>query len=128
MRLTAITLCLTASLAYAQTYRLIDLGLVDDQPFLPVCINNNGVIAGYVERGNQASARSYTWRDGCYLALGSLGGETIPQAINDNNVVVGYSFDYAGRSRAVKFSAAGEILDIMPEIDLNLTAKAVNDA
>jgi probable HAF family extracellular repeat protein len=104
---------------------ITDLGPI----YVPTAINSSGQLAGNIEPadGNPHDIRAFMSSGGTYVDLGTLGGTfSQPNALNDNGVVVGASFNAAGRTHA--FMYATQMVDLGTLGGLDSAASGINSA
>jgi len=90
-----------------------------------VMINAAGHVSGSYRI---ETTRSFLWRDGEFLDLGTLGGDfSNATALNDTDQVVGDSTEVAGESHAYRWSA-GELTDLGTLGGTYSNATAINEA
>jgi probable HAF family extracellular repeat protein len=90
------------------------VGTQTDRQGAALGINNVGRIVGYIDVG-PADARSdhaFLYEFGMTKDLGSFGGNSRAQAINDQGIVVGHSWDTRGRLRAFVWSKPDGMMDL----------------
>jgi probable HAF family extracellular repeat protein len=87
----------------------------------PRAINNHGYVVGQTANGE-----AFLWDSGDLYTLGTLGGaESFANDVNDNGVVVGWSFDGNGVQKAVKWEN-GVMTNLDSVSTLASVANAVN--
>ena len=113
---TGLSITLQAEIITQSTsFQIVDLGA----GVKPKAINNLGAVVGQGLDG-----QAFLWQNHVYTSLGTLGGsQSYANAINDQNLVVGWSHDSSGLRRA--FSWNGSTLN---NIGTAFTAETVAEA
>jgi probable HAF family extracellular repeat protein len=125
-----LTLIAAASMAFAQTYSMVDIGAPPGDGFaVPRAINATGQIAGAAGPGGDSGKSSvFIYSNGKFINLGTLGGDSgIGNAINSSGQVAGYSTDAAGTYRAF-ISKGSKLVDIGDLGGGSAVAYGINDA
>jgi len=119
----------TASLCFAQTYSMVDIGAPPGDGFAaPRAINAAGQITGAAGPANGAKSGVFVYSNGKFTSLGTLGGNSgIGNAINSSGQVSGYSTNYAGTYRAF-ISKGDTLVDIGDLGGGSAVAYGINDA
>jgi probable HAF family extracellular repeat protein len=112
-----------AALALAANAGLItvtDLGA----NFRPKAVNNSGMIVGQ----DTSTGTAALWQNGTMTSLGTLGGsQSFANDINDSGVVVGWSYDSAGKKKAFRWDAVNGMANLGAGQTLEGAAEAVNN-
>lgn len=125
-----LTLIAAASMAFAQTYSMVDIGAPPGDGFaVPRAINATGQIAGAAGPGGDSGKSSvFIYSNGKFINLGTLGGDSgIGNAINSSGQVAGYSTNAAGTYRAF-ISKGSKLVDIGDLGGGSAVAYGINDA
>lgn len=96
-------------------------------------INNNGVVVGHIENGDEyiTTYRGFTYFEGSAQEIGPAGMQTYAIAINDNNEVVGWFQGMYGPARAFICKDGSTVEDLnalvdSPNLELG-TAMGINN-
>jgi len=90
-------------------------------------VNSTGQVVGVCPSGTGVGTRAFVWENGVLTRLGSLGGNSVANAINNQGQIVGGSYysGYSGRCSAILWQN-GEMIDIgVP--NANTWASDIND-
>lgn len=92
-------------------------------------INRAGTIVGYATTSNFLNSRAWIWTQGGGIkALPDLGGgSALAMGINTAGVAIGFSADPQQVTHAVKWTAAGTVVDLNP-MGATSEALAINDS
>ncbi|MBN1766093.1 MAG: DUF3466 family protein [Sedimentisphaerales bacterium] len=92
---------------------------------MAVDINDNGQIIGY--SGSTTSKQAFLWQDDQIQDLGTLSGDVgaMPEAINNDGVVVGYSLDGGNLKKA--FLWENGVMVSLPHNGVQSQANGIND-
>jgi large repetitive protein len=95
------------------TYRVSNIG-VEGSRVSVAALNNAGQVAGNVADVVGSGAQGFVWTEAGFLNLGTLGGSfSVPQAINDRGMVVGFSGTVGdAETRPFAWTPQGGIVDL----------------
>jgi probable HAF family extracellular repeat protein len=112
-----------AALALAANAGLItvtDLGA----NFRPKAVNNTGMVVGQ----DTSTGTAALWQNGTLINLGTLGGtQSFANDINDSGVVVGWSYDSAGKQKAFRWDAVNGMVNLGAGQTLEGAAENINN-
>ena len=139
------------SLSAVESYNVIDLGSLNDNPLWVYDVNNSDTAVGYsydepATTLELEKRRAYSYLNGTVTDLGSIVNAPIGDAqvvvdeslmfgVNNNGLAVGYSLqvndDNVSRARAVYTDIGSDTINIIPELVTdefeNMRALSVND-
>lgn len=139
------------SLSAVESYNVIDLGSLNDNPLWVYDVNNSDTAVGYsydepATTLELEKRRAYSYLNGTVTDLGSIVNAPIGDAqvvvdeslmfgVNNNGLAVGYSLqvndDSVSRARAVYTDIGSDTINVIPELVTdefeNMRALSVND-